>query len=221
MFAAPALFAQAVVPRYDALVFKAMEKSYDELGGLALIAKASGDPQAALVRGIVYHNLSLLGLERYVEQAKATFEPLLPDPLAMGYYGSVITVQGGFASRRKNFASAASLLLEGSTWIDKAVAAAPDALPLRILRLDNGIQTSRGSPYKRYETIKTDLDALLAAAPSMDPDIQATVYFLGGEYYLAMKKTSDALAMYDKASRAAPDSKSGRQAAKKLAVLEN
>ncbi|MBO4386415.1 MAG: hypothetical protein J5817_05285, partial [Treponema sp.] len=82
----------------------------------------------------------------------------------------------------------------------------------RILRLENGIDVSRGSPVKRYKIIRDDVDYLLKIVDHFEPEVKAEVYLACGNFYLDSKKDDLAKKYFELAYKSSPDSDFGARA---------
>ncbi|MFP4365337.1 MAG: hypothetical protein ACLFR1_15855 [Spirochaetia bacterium] len=181
-----------------------------------------GDSQSSdhrIARGIIFHTLINLGNEELVDQAEDDLENAV-SPLSRGYYGSLLTLKGGIASENGDLVRATTLVQEGSEIIDEAVAADPENITLRFLRLENGIGVSQGSPFDRYEAIAEDAEFLLEHRELQSGENRARVLYLAGEVALGMNDVYTCLDYLEGALRAAPESRWAQKADMLLWQLE-
>lgn len=207
------------------LINQAMGADYDEAGALKIQEAAAGlDPSSqTLVKGITLHNLAWFYAEKYTQPAIDTLAAVKAEPLGEMYWGSAITIIAQYAIKRKDVGIAAAKSVEGLEIIARAMKKAPQSFQLHFLRLMNGIEISRQSPFKQYELIKEDVDFVLAAMAKpndFDQSLKAAVWLSVGDYWFDTKKISKALGYYEKAIREAPQSISAKKAKKYLAELE-
>ena len=174
------------------------------------------DKESQIAKGIEFHNRSrsVEGSESdsLVDDCINTLEPFIKEnALACAYYGSALTIKAGqYAS--KSPMKAYSNLKKGSKLIDKAVKMDSNNVHLRILRLENGIDVSRGSPVKRYKIIRDDVDYLLKIVDHFEPEVKAEVYLACGNFYLDSKKADLAKKYFELAYTSSPDSDFGKKA---------
>jgi hypothetical protein len=136
----------------DALIAAAVV-SGTEAQARAVIARAekSAPSCAALVTGITRHNLAVENPARWAAAAVEALEKCAKtgDPIALGYYGSALTISAGLLSGKGDVAGATAAVREGFAKMDQAVKAAPGSRLLRFLRAENAgdmarIETIRG-----------------------------------------------------------------------------
>lgn len=174
------------------------------------------DKESQIAKGIEFHNRSrsVEGNESdsLIDNCINTLEPFIKEnALACAYYGSALTIKAGqYAS--KSPMKAYSNLKKGSKLIDKAVKMESKNVHLRILRLENGIDVSRGSPVKRYKIIRDDVDYLLKIVDHFEPEVKAEVYLACGNFYLDSKKDDLAKKYFELAYKSSPDSDFGARA---------
>lgn len=205
---------------------------YDLAGGQNLLASLKalklppGSPEAgdaALAAGIVLHNLARLDPPRYCEPALASLKPLaVVSPLAQAWYGSALTIRGGLAQTNKDLVGATAWTDEGLQTLDAAVTRDPASLAIRIIRVENNISVSRESPFKRWDTVKTDIAWLrqLDSTGKLPPAFRPRLALYAGEQALAAGKVTEALKQFDQAIKLGPKTAAGRTAAARLAELE-
>jgi tetratricopeptide (TPR) repeat protein len=225
ILALPALGAAAVEGPALELVDRAMAADYDEAGAQALQAEAAKYDAAiqALVKGITWHNLSWNGMESYTQPAIDILASVKADPLGEMYWGSAITLIAQYAIKRKDVGIAAAKSQEGLAIIASAMKRQPGSVELHFLRLLNGIEISRQSPFKQYDLIKEDVDFLLAALAKpnkYDKAFKAAIWLSIGDWWFDTKKVTKALSYYEKAMREAPGSRIAAKAKQRLAELE-
>lgn len=184
------------------------------LGSLAF----AGSENSQIQKGIELHNLSRSAegeeSDAMIDESMKTLEPFIEkDTLACAYYGSALTIKAGNYAK-KSPVKALMNLKKGSKLIDEAVKKDSDNLELRILRLENGIDVSRGSPVKRYTVIREDVDYFIAQEKIslLGDELKAEVYLFCGHYYLDSKDSDNARKYFELAYNASPDSKFGKDA---------
>jgi len=184
--------------------------------------RARGGAKSDLYVGIVLHNMANAKPARAEESVKLlkSYWERSGDALALGYYGSAVTLQGSFLSSKGDMMGAAAKVDEGFKLLDKAVALAPSEANLRFLRAENGLGVAEGSPFKRYDIVQADLDALKVSFDAMGPAPRAHWLLLSGRLARAKGKLADAIRLYERTIKAAPDSGYAADARKRLAALE-
>ena len=187
----------------------------------SLVFAGSENPQ--IQKGIELHNLSRSAEEEesdaMIDESLAILEPFIKqDSLACAYYGSALTIKAGNYAK-KSPVKALMNLKKGSKLIDEAVKKDSNNIELRILRLENGIDVSRGSPVKRYNVIREDVDYFIAQEKVglLGDELKAEVYLFCGHYYLDSKDSDNARKYFELAYNASPDSKFGKDAKEMLA----
>jgi tetratricopeptide (TPR) repeat protein len=208
-----------------ALINQAMAGDYDEAGAQAIQGSAAAldEPTRTLIRGITLHNLSWHGQEKFTQEAIDTLASVKDDPLGQMYWGSAITLVAQYAIKRKDVGIAAAKAQEGLAIIASAMKLDPGAFQMNYLRLLNGIEISRQSPFKQYENTRPNVDFLLAALAKpndLDKNLKSAVWLSIGDWYFDSKKVSKSLAYYQKAIREAPSGRAAAAARKILADLE-
>jgi tetratricopeptide (TPR) repeat protein len=198
--------------------------TFEPAAGKAAIARfeREGGAKAKLYVGIVQHNLAF-GDPAMVEAAIATLKAYWEksgDPLALAYLGSATTMRGSILSGKGDMMGAAAAVDEGFKMMDKAVSLAPKDPAIRFLRAENGLGVAESSPFKRYDVIKQDLDALKSAFSSLSTNDQARWWLLSGRLAQATGKLGEAIKAYEQAARLAPGTPIAAEARARLAKLE-
>lgn len=173
-------------------------------------------------KGIEYHDLAKTESDGYAEKCKTTLKPYIETSmLSRGYYGSAITLQAGYCAESSPI-KALDLLRKGSDYIDEAVKKDSDNVELRILRLVNGVQVSKSSPFKRYSVIKDDVEYLSDEKniSPLDKNNLSLVYLYIGYYKIEEGDIDSALDSFDKAVEVLPGSDSAVEAEKILERYE-
>jgi tetratricopeptide (TPR) repeat protein len=189
----------------------------------AFIPRASSHPEKDLIMGIVYHNLARVNPGRYISRAKVHLQrewKSTSSPLALGYLGSVITLEGSVYSKQGNVVKASAKVEEGKKLIDRAVSMAPGDLFLRFLRIGNAIGVSEASPFKRYDVAKRDLDYLSAKLDQADDLTRSLYYMYRGKVAMAQNRINDALVGFERSIRNAPRSRYAAESKKMIRILE-
>lgn len=188
------------------------------LGSLAFAGREN--PQ--IEKGIELHNLShtIEGEESdaMIDESLKILEPYIEkDSIACAYYGSALTIKAGKYAK-KSPVKALMNLKKGSKLIDKAVSQDSDNIELRLLRLENGIDVSRGSPVKRYKIIREDVEFFITQGKInfLGDEVKAEAYLFCGHYYLDSKDSDSARKYFELAYEISPDSKFGKDAKEML-----
>jgi tetratricopeptide (TPR) repeat protein len=177
----------------------------------------NADPARDIAEGIRYHDVAQTEPEGNIDRGKALLAPLIHEyPLAKGYYGSLLTLEGGQYEKRNNVLRAMALLDEGIRMIDDAVMEAPDVLDLRMLRMINSYELSVQSPVDRYEIMKTDIDWLVAHSSQMNNTLTGMTELYKGLYYLKVRRLNEAIAAFETCIRVSPNSAEAVEAEKQL-----
>ena len=189
------------------------------LGSLAF----AGSENSQIQKGIELHNLSRSAQgeasDVMIDESLAVLEPFIEkESLARAYYGSALTIKAGNYAKKSPI-KALMNLKKGSKLIDEAVKKDNDNIELCILRLENGIDVSRGSPVKRYTVIREDVDYFIAQKKIslLGDELKAEVYLFCGHYYLDSKDSDNARKYFELAYNSSPDSKFGKDAKEMLA----
>jgi hypothetical protein len=187
---------------------------------------SSNDPNRDLYLGILYHNSVMFAQgnnEDYLEKAlihlKAAYEKT-QDSLALGYWGSLITLESGVAASNNNVIKAAVKLDEGSNLIDQAVEEDAENINLRMLRMNNAIAVSESSPFDRYDVVKDDLEYLKTVYASLSKSNRSMVKLIEGRLALHENRINDALLCFEESIREMPGSSYALQAENYLEELE-
>lgn len=167
----------------------------------SLFSKEITDNSAAMAieEGINYHNTAQNKEDKKIEKCLETLKPFIDsDPIARAYYGSAITISAGYCSETAPI-KALELLEEGSRYIDEAITMDSSNLITHILRLENGLEVSKLSPYKRYSVIKSDVNFLLkdGILDDLDDSTKASVYYFCGLYRIEENDIDSALDLFD------------------------
>lgn len=189
--------------------------------GLLSFALFGGEAED-IQKAIALHDIAGKGNVNAVEECKKLLEPYLEkNVIAMGFYGSAITIEAGIVSEKNPF-KALDLLGEGSGYIDKAVEKEPENEEIRILRLANGIEVSAESPYKRYSVIRKDVEFFEDEKhmKNLDDETKAYVYLNMGLYKTEEGDFETALEYFEAAAESKPGSKSAKKAEELLALYE-
>lgn len=185
--------------------------------------KARGGRYKNLYLGIVYHNLSQRNPARYLNQALAYMkkaQKTSPSPLAQGYLGSAITMEGGIYSKKGDVVKASLKVEQGTKMIDQAVKRSPGDINLRFLRIGNAIGVSEASPFKRYRVARMDLAFIKPKVRSLDNNMQSLYYYNAGKVDMAENRINQALMNFEKSIAASPASAYARDSRKMLTLLE-
>ncbi len=189
----------------------------------AFISRAGSDPEKDLLLGIVYHNLARANQGRYISLAKNHLQrswKSTSSPLALGYLGSVITLEGSVYSRKGNVVRASAKVEEGKKLIDRAVSMDSSSLFLRFLRIGNAIGVSEASPFKRYDVARKDLDFLAGKLGMLDDRSRSLYHMYSGKVAMARNKINEALAAFERSIRSAPRAPYAVESRKMIRILE-
>ncbi len=201
---------------------------------LIIEIKTNGGKDKELLLGIIYHNLAQANPGKYLTLALTNLLSgynKTTNALAYGYYGSALTLEASLYTKKgkkNDFIKASSEVMAGSDIIDQMVKKEPDNIDLRFLRIGNIIAVAKGSPFKRYETARKDLDYLTNLMTNTDNYTKSCLYLWSGEIYMGMNQgknaaenlTEKAIGDFEKAVDAAPDSMSAARAKTHLKELE-
>lgn len=90
--------------------------------------------------------------------------------------------------------------------------------------MENGIGVSGSSPFKRWDVVKADLDwlgaRLTAAGAAADPGELSRWHLAFAKYLAAKSKLGEAITHLEAAIKAAPSSRSAKEASAMLARME-
>ena len=187
-----------------AMYASAAERSADFFEGVRLHDEARGASDAGKI-----------------ERAKALLEPLIEsDPLALGYYGSAISLEAAVAAEGKNGLKALGLLKKSGKLIDEAVRRDPENVDLRFLRMINSYGVSSDPPVKRWKEMKTDIDWLKARRSEFSAEWQGSLYLYEGHYLARSRDIDGAVSCYSECVRASPGSAEAREAEMLLSRYE-
>lgn len=168
-------------------------------------------------KGIELHDNAHYGKQSDLQNAMDLLKPYVKeDATACAFYGSCLTLCASVYSE-DNPIKALEYLEQGSTYLDEAVKMQPSNPLTHIIRLENGVEVSRTSPYKRYSVIKNDVDFLLEAdTDGWSEESIAEAYLYCGHYMLDAGELEEALDLFDTAIEASPSSASGVAAQKMI-----
>jgi len=184
--------------------------------GHAIADTGTGSFDEKLREGIRLHNESRVDPAN-IEKGKAILSSIQKDsPIAMAYYGSLITIEAGVYAKNKNGIKALELLKTGTGLIDKAVASSPMLPDLRFLRMENSYEISIGSPVNRYKIMKTDIDWLDLRMKDFSPLLQGTIDLYKGLYFVKSRKLEEGLIAFDACIAISPGSPEAIEAKKQI-----
>lgn len=168
-------------------------------------------------KGIELHDSAHYGKPSDLQSAMNLLKPYVAkDATACAYYGSCLTLCASVTSE-DNPLKALEYLEQGSSYLDEAVKMEPLNPFTHIIRLENGIEVSRTSPYKRYSVIKEDVDFILEAdTENWGKDNIAEAYLYCAHYLLDAGELEEALDLFDTAIEASPASSSAIAAQKMI-----
>jgi len=185
-------------------------------GGIVMADTGAGSFDEKLREGIKLHNEARVDPAN-IEKGKAILESIQKEsPIAMAYYGSIITLEAGQYAKNKNGIKALELLKTGTDLIDKAVASTPSLPDLRFLRMENSYEVSIGSPLNRFKIMKTDIDWLEARMKGYEPSLQGTVELYKGLYLVKSRKLDEGLSAFDACIAVSPGSPEATEAKKQI-----
>jgi hypothetical protein len=211
---------------------KALSADYEREAIPRIVEAATrADPgTASLAKGIALSFLAFYQGGDLIKESSEVCEKLQDSPLGMAVYASCKATKGKYAllAFMKNgdaslAAVASAAVVDANALLDKAVAKAPDDLPVRFLRLLVEVEVARLSPFDLDERSRKDCDflqAALGARKDLDPAFRAQLWYYVAEYYALTKKVNKAIGCYDKAAREAPGSRAARNADLRLRELE-
>jgi hypothetical protein len=184
--------------------------------GFSFADTGVGSVDEKLREGIKLHDASRLDPAN-IEKGKAILESIQKDsPVAMAYYGSIITIEAGQYAKNKNGIKALELLGKGTGIIDKAVASTPNLPDLRFLRMENSYEVSIGSPVNRFKIMKTDIDWLDARKKDFTPALQGTIELYKGLYLVKSRKLEEGLSAFSACIAISPGSPEAIEAKKQI-----
>jgi len=186
------------------------------VGSFAMADTGVGGFDEKLREGIKLHDESRTDPSN-IEKGKVILSSIQKDsPIAMAYYGSLITIEAGVYAKNKNGIKALELLKTGTDLIDKAVTSAPTVPDLRFLRMENSYEISIGSPVNRYKIMKTDIDWLDVRMKDFSPLLQGTIDLYKGLYFVKSRKLDEGLAAFDACIAISPGSPEAIEAKKQI-----
>ena len=184
----------------------------------AMAIGAWADAKSDLAEGIKYHNLAEVDPAGNVEKGKKILGRIKDaDPLARGYYGSILTLEANLCNQKKNVMKAMELLDEGTGYMDEAVSSAPNVVDLRVLRMINSYELSGSSPVNRYAVMKTDIDWLEANRKELSNSDAGILDLYKGLYYMKARKPTEGIAAFESCVAVSPGSSEAKEAEKQLA----
>ena len=185
-------------------------------GGFMMAETGTGSFDEKLREGIKLHDDSRIDPSN-IEKGKAILSSIeKASPIAMAYYGSLITIEAGVYAKNKNGIKALQLLKNGTALIDKAVASAPTLPGLRFLRMENSYEVSIGSPVNRYKIMKIDIDWLELRIKDFEPSYQGTIQLYKGLYLVKSRKVEEGLTAFDACIAISPESPEAIEAKKQI-----
>jgi tetratricopeptide (TPR) repeat protein len=199
----------------DPLLEKALG-NYTEQEGLTFIKelKAAGK-QVDLYIGIVYHNLSMSNPEKYASLALIHLEAAYENGnsnLALGYWGSALTIRAGIAAAGGDIGNAMTDLELGVQKIDAALANDASNITLRFLRIINSIELKESSPLNRLDLAKEDIRYLKTHYDTFVDSYKSLYKLCEGKLALAENRIQDALSCLEQAIQLNPQSAAAREA---------
>ena len=212
----PAIFAQDKSILSVAASVKSESEWKKMMEGLS-----TADTYYELYSGIALHNICRDNSElqkKAIEILENSYKHS-SSPLALGYLGSVVTMQGGTASLNGNLITATTSLAKGISLIDEAISTQPDSVHLRFLRLFNSLDVSDSSPVSRMKEDESDIDWLSGHLNGVEKD-EALLLLARGRLALARGEYDDAFTFLEKTIMTAPGSTAAAQADDLLWLLE-
>jgi len=186
------------------------------VGGAVIADTPNGSFDEKLREGIKLHNEARIDPSN-IEKGKTILASIQKEsPVALAYYGSIITIEAGVYAKNKNGIKALELLKTGTDLIDKAVESAPTLVDLRFLRMENSYEISIGSPVNRYKIMKTDIDWLESRIKSFEPSFQGTIELYKGLYLVKSRKLEEGLSAFDACIAISPGSPEALEAKKQI-----
>ncbi len=153
-----------------------------------------------------------------IGKAKEILGPLKDgSSLALGYYGSVVTMEADVASANKKMLKALALLKEGTGYIDEAIKLSPELIDLRFIRIETSYEISLSSPMNRFKEMKIDIEWLSARTSALDASERGVLELYRGLYLARAKKIDEALDAFDKCIEISPGSPEAAEAKKQIA----
>lgn len=202
-----------------------MKKTCFVLWGLSIFTLALAGPGYSestdfaekLAAGIKYHDAARIEPGENIQKGKEILSSIQDkSPVAKAYYGSIITLEAGQCSERKDVLRALDLLSEGTELIDAAIKTAPDLAVLRFLRMENSYEVSQSSPLNRYKIMKSDIDWLDARKESFGAAERGVIELYKGLYFARAKKLDIALAAFDACIGISPGSPEAQEAQRQI-----
>ena len=185
-------------------------------GGFAMADTGTGSFDEKLREGIRLHDAARIDPAN-IEKGKAVLESIQKEsPVALAYYGSIITLEASQYAKNKNGIKALELLVKGTDLIDKAVASTPTLPDLRFLRMENSYEVSIGSPVNRFKIMKIDIDWLESRMKNYEPSLQGTIELYKGLYLVKSRKLDEGLSAFDACIAISPGSPEAIEAKKQI-----
>ena len=179
---------------------------------------AWSEAKSDLAEGIRYHDLSRVDPAGNLNKGKSLLGPLKDkDPVARGYYGSLLTIEADSQNKKKKVMKAMELLEEGTTFMDEAIESSPNTEDLRFLRMINCYELTASSPLNRYKVMKDDIDWLDANRSSLQTSGKGTLDLYKGLYFMKARKPDEGIAAFKSCIAVSPGSDEAKEAAKQLA----
>lgn len=177
---------------------------------MAVINQVKGKSNEKLVTGIAYHNMAgdNLNLD-YIEKAIELLEGEYiknSDPLALGFWGSVITIRSSYEYNNNDVLKSLKSLEEGLKLIDKSVDIEPNSLDIRFLRLINGVEVAESSPLNRDEAINDDISYFDSKSDELSNDNLVQYLYYKSRFLILSEDIDGALYSLEKALTVAPGS---------------
>ncbi len=185
-------------------------------------AEKSEPSSVPLVTGITRHNMAEANPARWAAVAIETLEKCAKtgEPVALGYYGSAITLKAGLLSGKGDMMGATAALDEGFKKIDEAVRAAPGSMLLRFLRAENSVSVSERSPFARWDVAEADVAAIEKSGAALQDEDRARIETIRGRIALGKGDSAAAMRRFEAAIRAAPKSRAAAAARKLMEDFE-
>ncbi len=184
--------------------------------GLSLISEWESETGTELVRGIVYHNLLNIDLKlEWINKGLTLLEDEYnknSNPIALGYWGSLITLQGSYQFIHKDVIAAVVSLDEGGKKIDQSIIMDSSNIDLRFLRMINGVSVSESSPIFRGDVVEVDIKFLEDNQDQLTTYYKSLLFYYKGRYLLRQDDIDEGLKSLEKAIKFSPKSKYGLDA---------
>lgn len=179
------------------------------------------DTAADIQKGMEFHARAETDPEGNIQKGKEILLPLIgTEPLAKGYYGSLVTLEAGVHEKNGNVIKAMSALNEGCRLLDEAVSEDAQSTDLRFLRMINSYELSCKSPANRYKIMKEDIGFLMERQESLAAADASLLYLYSGYYLVKARKLEQALESFARCVELCPESESAVRAKKELLKYE-